>query len=187
MASGPWAIGETPVGSHKGGLEPFGQRDVGGVVHRGVVPQLPAPLEQSPMRNAFEAQRLEIGQCCTHPVPAKLPGQPEAAPRRDDFEVDDFRSRQLFPEETGTSMPTVGAVVAQRGHEHAGIDDDHGASRSARTAAVAEAKLARPPVRCSVRARTSSSVGRRASSTRRASRYSCSDWPAMAARRRRVA
>ncbi len=63
--------------------------------------------------------------------------------------------------------------------EHGGVDDDHLRSGSSRITAALDTPVygARPRIRSA----NSSTVGTRAMSVIRASRYSLSDWPASAA------
>jgi hypothetical protein len=89
--------------------------------------------------------------------------------------------------QAGTGRVAVLAVVGERDGEDRCVDDDQRSSRSARRCDAAVSKLTCPPLRPPARARTSRTVGRSASSLSVARRYSCSDMPASAARRRSTA
>src|SRR5437899_6114784 len=96
------------------------------------------------------------------------------------------RHEPLVAQATTRSVAVI-AIVGERGDDDAGVDNDQRASRSDRTALTAFVSGARPPARPPARSRTSSRVGVWASSRRRPRRYSWSDIPAAAARRRSVA
>lgn len=180
-------FGETPVSREDRRLQTFGQGDIARVVDRQVRPQLPAAIEQRCVRCALDAQGAEIGECETCTPFIEVAARYQPSPGGHHLEIDQLWRREPLPPQSPPSAVAIVAVVGERRDDDRGIDDDQRASRSARTALAAMSSGARPPARPPARSSTSSSVGTRASAAKRASTYSCRDWPAEAARRRNVA
>ena len=64
---------EVPVSGQQGHVQSFGQRDVGGVVDREVVSELPAAAQQLSMAHAVQWEIPEIGQGMAGPGGSQLP------------------------------------------------------------------------------------------------------------------
>jgi len=139
------------------------------------------------MIHSLDAESDEILDRQPDTTVIEPPARRETAPGRDRFHVDEVGRNETFVAHAQPGSITIGTVVAEGGDDNAGVDDDQPLSRVARTALAAAPKLTVPPARPPARARTSSTVGLIASSTRRSSRYSWRDLPAAAARWRRVA
>lgn len=90
-------------------------------------------------------------------------------------------------EEPGPGPVPVRPIVAQRRREHGGVEDDQRRPRSVRRSLAAVESGTRPPALPPALATTSWTVGRAASSSSVARRYSWSDIPAAAARCRSTA
>ena len=101
-----------------------------------------------------------------------------------DLEVYQLRGGQVVAAQALPSSVAVPTVVDQRRCQDRRVDDDQRAWRVDRRTSTALAKDIEPPARAAARPSTSSSVGRLACSVRRARRYSWSDCPAAADRRR---
>jgi hypothetical protein len=59
----------------------------------------------------------------------------------------EFRRAASLIAQPGPRTATIGAVIGERSHDHAGVDDDQRPSRSARTALTDFDRDARPPAR----------------------------------------
>jgi hypothetical protein len=172
IATRPVRPGETSVRTDEHEIHNLGHRDVRGVIDREVLAQLPASRDERTVRHAVKTERAQIleRQLCTPVVEIACCGQ--TPPRGRNLQVDEVRSDQTFPVQPLARSVAVIAVVCERSHDNAGVNDDQRASRSARTALAAFRSDARPPARPPARSRTSSKVGIWASSTRRPRRYS---------------
>ena len=139
------------------------------------------------MRDTTHRQRSEVGPSKRCASIVETASCDEPAPRRDHLHVEQVRSRQPLTCKAVAMSLAVAPVIGESRYEDAGVDDDQRESRSARTAFTASREGTFPPARWPARSSTSSRVGVLASSIRWASRYSCSDMPADAARFRSVA
>jgi hypothetical protein len=180
-------VAQSLVGRDQSDPQGFGKRDVRGVVGRQGLAQLPATRQEidvprSPQGQAHQIVDRQFGSTQVHSASGQLP-----SPNRGDLQVDQLWRGELFSAQSGAGLLTVPSVVAEGRSQHAGIDNDHRRSRSARRVPTAALNDTEPPARPPARSSTSSRVGVRASSVSRSSKYSCRDWPAAAARRRSVA
>jgi len=183
-AARPGGPGQPTVRGDQWHAESLGERHVGGVVDGHRVAQLPAAREQRAVRRSLHREQREVPDRLSGPTGRKQPTLDEASPGGHHLEIDDLRSCQLLPKQPCAHAGAGGCVLAESQHHDAGVDHDHLASRSARTALAASSTENRPPRRWLTRSRTSARLGVRASSVSLPSKYSCSDFPAFAARRR---
>src|SRR5262249_37223329 len=149
--------------------------------------KLPASREKRTVGYALYAEDAQVlkGKLRSPLVKRTRSGEP--SPSGCHLQVEQVGSDETLVSQPTTHSVAVLAVVGERGDDDAGVDDDQRASRSDRIALTALVRGTRPPARPPARSRTSSKVGVCASSMRRPSRYSWSDIPAAAARRRSVA
>ena len=133
------------------------------------------------MGDTIDAQLAKVVERELRPALVEGARGRQPPPRRDDFDVEQVWGDESFALKAIARPVTVVPIVGQCRDDHAGVDDDHLPSRSARTASTADANDARPPARPPARWRTSSSVGVVASSVSNSSKYSCNDLPSDAA------
>ena len=184
VATGAGRLSKPPVGGEKGRFQRFGERDVGGVVRRVVVPKLPNPTHEGLVPGTGQWEGRQVRERLTRAFPVKPTGSGGTPPHRADLEIDELRCNKALAGEAPSCPPAVGAIIAKCRSDDRRVDDHHRVSRSARTACADSWRGTFPLARSLARWSTSSSVGREASSVRRARRYSCNDWPASTARRR---
>jgi hypothetical protein len=139
------------------------------------------------MTHSLQDEVSEVCQRHTGSAPAYRSDKKSLANDGDHFEVEQFGRHEMLTSQARAGTVTLHIVVRQRRSNHRRIDDDQPALRSSRTASLEKRKDTRPPLCRPARSRTSSRLGRRASSTRWPRRYSCNDFPAASARLRNSA
>ncbi len=110
-----WAggSGEAPVAGEQGGLEGLGEGDVGGVVDREVVSQLPAAGEERSVLDALHRHIAEIIESQPDPPGIQEAAASESAPHRRHFEVDQRRRGELLAAEPVPDGVAVRAIIEE--------------------------------------------------------------------------
>lgn len=98
------------------------------------------------MRDAVEAERIEIGKSLSGACRIKLSARTKSPKHRGNFQIDELGSAEPLTAQsvTGTS-PSV-FIVDQSRRQYARVDDYHRVSRSERMARTASAAASLPPV-----------------------------------------
>lgn len=123
-----WAggSGETSIAGEQRHLQRLGKSDVGGVVNREVVPQLPPAGQEWGVLDAPDGQVAEIVEGQPGPPRIQVPTASQSAPNRRHFEIDQRRSGKLFAAQPEPDHVPVRAIIQQRDGQDAGISDEHG-------------------------------------------------------------
>lgn len=146
--------------------------------------EIPCPLREREMGVSHERQILEVADRELNASLIHVADRRGTPPGREDFQIHEvWGVQRRVLREPGPREVAVAAVIGQGDGEDGSVYDDQRRSRSARICREADARLRRPLDLPPARARTSSIVGFSASSLIIASRYSCIDLPAEAARR----
>ena len=164
MAGG---CGHASVARHQRRVERLGERNIGGVIGRQIVPQLPNSRQQEIVRVAAQREIRKVVEREAAAFAVDLAVRSIASDHLCDFDIEQVRRVKRL---TGAEQPGFDRVRVRGSQENLeqrrGVDDDHARSRSARTASAGGTEGA-TCVLLRKRARNSSSVGR--SATRRIS------------------
>lgn len=187
IAANTAGLPDPTVGGQQQSAQRFRQGNVGGVVRGEIVAKPPSTGQQRQMRNASQRKSRQVVKRLTRPPLVEPPTTNGPTKGRQNLEIDELRRHKLFPAQAQSSSVPIGTIVSQCRRQHRGVDDDHAARlRSALSASAEKASPTDPPARPPARSSTSSRVSSRACCVSCASRYSCNDCPAPAARWRRT-
>jgi hypothetical protein len=151
---------QRPIPRHEGRIQRLGQREIGGVVSREVVPQLPDALQQNVVRIPVERKIGEIAQRLTAPFGRDQAQTDVPAQNRRRFNVEQVRcAEDLVRRENPLTYTSGCGCLQQNFKDGRRIHDDQRLILSARTAA-AGASLGWTGWRPANRVLISSSVGR---------------------------
>ena len=94
-----WArrVRQPGVRGEQDDVEHFREGDVGGVVDRQVLAELPAASQQGPVRSPAQRQLDEIGEGQARSSHIEVPRPGPAADNRDRFQVDQLGGRKRLP------------------------------------------------------------------------------------------
>lgn len=94
-----WAgyLEQSSIAGEEVSAESLGQRDVGRIVDREVLPKLPAPCEQGSMRCALQRKLAQVGQRELSPSRIERPCECLSAQDGSDLEIEQFRRGESFP------------------------------------------------------------------------------------------
>ena len=179
-----WCLCQTTVCGHEGRICHLGQGHICRVVRGEVCPQLPDPAHEWLVADSLEIEVCEVcdGNGCSAFI--KQSSEKCLSDNSNDLKIEQLRCRETLTLQAFASAVAICGVVCQSGHNDRRVYDDQPESRSLRTASLEKRNEVCPPLRWPARIRKSSRLGRRASSIRRPSKYSWSDFPSFAARRR---
>src|SRR5690348_9893837 len=154
--------GKAAVAGHQWRLERLGQRNIGSVIGRQVVPQLPYARQQEIMRISPRGKVGQIRQGYAATLALDFSSRSVTADDLRNFDIEQVRRVERL---AGREQPVFngprGRGLEKRFDQRRRVDNDHVRSRSARTAS-AGATDGLVSVRPRRRARNSSSVGRSA-------------------------
>lgn len=155
---------ETAVARDQRRIQRFGEGDIDGVAGCKIVPQIPNPGQQEYVRIAPDRQVGEIGQRFMSAPAANLSGPGVTAENVGGFGIDKMRSGKGV---VGFEQPfRNGPGILRRQEQfedYRGIDDNQRESRSCRIASAGGmVRVTRS--RLAIRSRSSSTVGRAATS-----------------------
>ena len=109
------------VAGDKRNVGRFGEGHIAGIVDRHVIAQLLAAVQQGTMWSAPHRKGSEIIQCQPGTSGIQMPGGQLSPPHRRDFEIDQRGSHQSLAAQSGACPVTLGAVIAKRRCENAGV------------------------------------------------------------------
>jgi len=174
--------GEAPVARQERCVKRLGQRDIGGIIGRQIVAQVPDARQKEIMRISPQSQIGQVAEGETAPCTVDIALRGVAPDHLGYFDIEQMRRVERLP---GSEQPILHGACssgAQEGLKHGrGVDDDHPPSRSARTISAGGTE-GLVSVRLRNRARNSSIVGLSVTCRISLSRKSDNDIPAKAAR-----
>lgn len=124
-APGARSASDPPVTGEECRVQRFRQRDVGGVVNREVVAELPAAQHERPVIDPLHGKGLQVVQGEGHAPWVELAAAGEAPPYGHNLKVDQARRREVLAVEAGTQVVSVVVIVEQGDGQDAGINDEH--------------------------------------------------------------
>ena len=139
----------------------LGQRDIGGVIGRQIVPQIPNTRQKEIVRVSPQRVR-QVGESHAAALAVDFPVRGEAPDHLCDLHIKQMRRMERLTRGEQPILHDFRRRRAEKGFKQGGsVDDDHARSRSARTASAGGTEGA-VSVRLRKRARNSSIVGRSA-------------------------
>ena len=154
--------GQTSIARQQWCVEHLGQRDIGGIIGRQIVPQIPNARQEEIVRISMQGKVGQVGEGQTAALAADFAVREIASDHLRNFHIKQVRRVERLP---GGKQPIFHGFRCWRAEEgfkqSRSVDDDHPRSRSARTASAGGTEGA-ISVRLRKRARNSSIVGRSA-------------------------
>ncbi len=153
---------QAPVACQQRRVEDLGKRDVGGIIGRQIVPQIPDAGQKEIVRIAPERKVRQIGESQTAALGSDFAVRGVAPDDLRNFDVEQMRRVKGLANGEQAILHGLRRRRAEQGFKQGrSVDDDQVRSRSARTASAGVTEGA-VSVRLCSRARSSSSVGRSA-------------------------
>ena len=181
-------VAKSTVSGEKFTAQGLSQCDIGSVVGSQIVPKFVGSPHQWKRRITNNRHCLEVGYCAGKSSCRDGPADPALSQDRHCFHVDQIRcSDVISTSELGSSEIPIVPIIAYDVGEDRCVDDDQLRERSLAMSSAACFRPTRPPLRRSMRAKSSSVVGRAARRVSSPARYCCRDCPWRSARRWSVA
>ena len=126
LTSQAWRPRQPNVASDENDVHELGQGDIGGVVHRQVLPELPTSVQQPPVRDPSKGQFDQVRQGQLGSSGGEIPEEQLSSEDGCDLEVDQRGRDESLASQARASGITVRGVVSERGRQDTCINDDHG-------------------------------------------------------------